>query len=153
MKTKIKVLDCYVLSVLLYGCESWTINKTMVKRLEAAEMWFYRRMLRVSWVERKRNEEILEMANRKRSLITKIIKRQMEFLGHIIRHPGLEVLALTGKMNGKRTRGRQRITYLKGIRTWTDEAEKGGAALIELARDRSAWRNMTSDVCFRYGTT
>ena len=84
--TKLKVLKTYVWSILLYGCETWTITSETKKNLEAAEMWFYRRMLRISWKEKRTNESILEETNQERSLIKTIRKRQLKFLGHICRH-------------------------------------------------------------------
>ena len=75
-------------------------------------MWFIRRMMRISWTEKRSNESILKEINTERSLIKTIRKRQLEFLGHIYRDKGLEHLALTGKIEGKRSRGRQRITFV-----------------------------------------
>ncbi|RUS88370.1 hypothetical protein EGW08_003882 [Elysia chlorotica] len=100
------VLRTYVLSVLMYGSECWTISKEMEKRLLAIEMWFLRRIFRISWTERKTNEEVLHLHGTDRSLLQMIRKRQMEFLGHINRHDGLEKLMLHGKVEGKRARGR-----------------------------------------------
>ena len=83
--TKLRVLKTYVWSILLYGCETWTITAETKKNLEAAEMWFYRRMVRISWKEKRINESILEETNHERSINT-IRKRQLKFLGHICRH-------------------------------------------------------------------
>ena len=113
--TKIRVLKTYVWSILLYGCECWTINKEIEKKLEAAEMWFIRRMMRISWTEKRSNESILKEINTERSLIKTIRKWQLEFLGHIYRDKGLQHLALTGKIEGKRSRGRQRITFVGSL--------------------------------------
>ena len=77
----LRVLKTYVWSILLYGCETWTITAETKKNLEAAEMWFYRRMLRISWKEKRTNESILEETNQERSLINTIRKRQLKFLG------------------------------------------------------------------------
>ena len=85
MNCKLRFLKCYVQSVLLYGCESWTISDINKKRLEAAEMWFLRRMMRISWVKKMTNERVMELANTKRNLLTTIRKRQIEFIGHIVR--------------------------------------------------------------------
>ena len=88
--TRLRVLKCYVWSVLLYGSETWTISKKMQKRLEAAEMWFLRRMLKTSWTEKKTNEDILNKMDTSRSLMATILTRQLSFFGHIIRKDGLE---------------------------------------------------------------
>ena len=111
--TKVRVLKTYVWSVLLYGCECWTINKEIEKELEEAEMWFIRRMMRISWTEKRSNKSILKEIDTERPQIKTIRKRQLEFLGRIYRHKGLEHLANTGKIEGKRSRGRQRIALSK----------------------------------------
>ena len=95
--TRVRVLKGYVWSTLLYGCEAWTISRTMEDRLAAAEMWFYRRMLRIPWKKRVTNEEVLKRANVARALITTIIRRQTSFLGHVMRKQGLEHRAVTAK--------------------------------------------------------
>ena len=74
MDTKYRILRTYVWSILLYGCESWTITNSITKKLEATEMWFFRRILKISWTEKKSNQEVLEMANKERSLMKTIRK-------------------------------------------------------------------------------
>ena len=83
MTTKFRVLKTYVWSTLTYGCECWTITSDIEKKIEAAEMWFIRRMLRISWAEKKTNVNVLREGNVQRSLLKTIRKRQMEFLGHV----------------------------------------------------------------------
>ena len=85
MTTKFRVLKTYVWSTLTYGCECWTITSDIEKKIEAAEMWFIRRMLRISWTEKKPNVNVLREGNLQRSLLKTIRKRQMEFLGHVCR--------------------------------------------------------------------
>ena len=152
MATKFRVLKAYVWSVLLYGCECWTITEDLKKRLEAAEMWFIRRMLRVSWTEKKTNEAVLDDAGVKRSLIKTIRKRQLQFLGHLNRHKGLEHLALTGKIEGKRSQGRQRTKYLNSLNKWTTNNGLDNNRFLRISDDREEWRVMITDVCFRPGT-
>ena len=149
--TKLKVLKTYVWSILLYGCETWTITAGTKKNLEAAEMWFYRRMLRISWKEKRTNESILEETNQERSLIKTIRKRQLKFLGHICRHKGLEFLSLTGKIEGTRSRGRQRITFLDSLSSFVTGNNKDNIALLRMTEDRDKWRIMIADVCSRQG--
>ena len=84
METK-RVLDAYVMSILMYGSKCWTISPQMRQRLEAAEIWFHRHMLRISWTEHKSYEEVLRMAGAERNLLKYIRKRQHEFLSHILR--------------------------------------------------------------------
>ena len=109
MTTKFRVLKTYVWSTLTYGCECWTITSDIEKKIEAAAIWFIRRMLRISWTEKKPNVNVLREGNVQRSLLKTIRKRQMEFLGHVCRRRGLEFLSLTGKVEGKRDRGKQNI--------------------------------------------
>ena len=73
-------------------------------------MWFLRRILKISWTEKKSNQEVLEMANKERSMMKTIRKRQMKFMGHVYRKGGMEHLSMTGKIEGKRSRGKQRLT-------------------------------------------
>ena len=153
MKTKIRVLKAYVWSVLLYGCECWNISTVLRKKLEATEMWFLRRMLRISWEEKRTNESVLEEAGVERSLMKTIRKRQLQFLGHINRHKELEHLALTGKIEGTRSRGRQRVTYLDSINNWkTTKKQNSNMNFLRKSEDRSEWRTMITDVCLRPGT-
>ena len=93
--TRMRVMKTYILSSLFYGCETWTVNAAMEKRLEAFEIWCWRRMLRVSWVERKTNESTLEETGKKRELLRMIRRRQLGFLGHILRREAPESLSLT----------------------------------------------------------
>ncbi|GFR58961.1 retrovirus-related Pol polyprotein LINE-1 [Elysia marginata] len=124
--TKVKVLKAYVWSVLMYGSECWTISKEMEKRLLAVEMWFLRRIFRISWTEKKTNEEIvqLRLANTDRSLLRLLRKRQMEFFGHINRHDGLEKLMLHGKVEGRHARGRQRQTFMDSLSRYINTSNK-----------------------------
>ncbi|RUS78482.1 hypothetical protein EGW08_013770 [Elysia chlorotica] len=149
-----KVLRAYVLSVLMYGSECWTISKEREKRLLAIEMWFLRRIFRISWTEKKTNEEVLHLHGTDRSLLQMIRKRQMEFLGHRNRHDGLEKLMLHGKVERKRARGRQRQTFMDSlsrfINTWNKNLSK-----LEISRrteDREAWKSLIVDVCARPDT-
>ncbi|GFO11604.1 hypothetical protein PoB_003810900 [Plakobranchus ocellatus] len=91
----------------MYGCEAWTISKQIQNKLEATEMWFLRRMLRIPWTAKKTNE-VLNEANKRRSLVRTIRKRQANFLGHVMKRGKLEHLETAGKFEGKRSRGRQR---------------------------------------------
>ncbi|GFO01083.1 RNA-directed DNA polymerase from mobile element jockey [Plakobranchus ocellatus] len=87
----------------MYGCEAWTISKQIQNKLKATEMWFLRRMLRIPWTAKKTNERVLNEANKRRSLVRTISKRQATFLGHVMRRGKLEHLVTTGKFEGKRT--------------------------------------------------
>ena len=133
MKTRLRVLFCYVWPILLYGCEAWTLRKTDRDRLEAAEMWFFRRMMKIPWTARMTNVAVLQTAGYQRKMLATIKRRQMKFLGHVYRKGSIENLALTGKINGKRSRGRQRIIFMDQIMEW-----KGATAyeVFDLCRRR-----------------
>ena len=116
--TRKRVLQCYIEPILMYRCEAWTINKQVQKKLEATEMWFIRRMLRVPWTVKLTNDEVLRRADSKRSLINRIHQRQAQFVGHIMRRERLENLITTGKIEGNRGRERQMGKMLEGLAKW-----------------------------------
>ena len=124
LSTKKRVVKCYVWSALMYGCEGWNISQAMQEHLEATETWFLKRMLNISWMDRTTNEAILKKANTRRALMTMITTRQLRFSGHVNRKETIEYLAMMGKIEGKRARGRQRMTLLSNVirrmeGTWT----------------------------------
>ena len=132
-------------STLLYGSESWTITRELKAKINAAEMWFYRRMMRISWRDRITNEEVLARFGTRRALVGEIRRRQMNFVGHIIRSEKLEHLCLTGRVEGRRARGRQRVKYLDSLREDLD-GDYTPNQIIQAARDRLRWRQMTANV-------
>ena len=148
MTTKFRVLKTYVWSTLTYGCECWAITSDTEKKIEAAEMWFIRRILRISWTEKKPNVNVLREleGNVQRSLLKTIRKRQMEFLGHVCRRRGLEFLSLTGKVEGKRYRGKQRITFLDSLCNSATGGQSKGLNFLKLSDDRDVWRDMGANV-------
>ena len=101
MRTRIRVLQCYVHPVLMYGSEAWTITTDMKKRLDSCEMWFFRQMLKIKWTDRVSNENVLRRANVNHKVLSNIRIRQLKFLGHLLRKEGLENLSLTGKIEGR----------------------------------------------------
>ena len=98
--TKKRNLKCFVWSTLLYGCESWNISQAMQERLEAAEIWFLKRMLEISWTDLVTNEAILRKTHTGRSLMKMITTRQLPFLGHVNRKETVEYLAMMGRSKG-----------------------------------------------------
>ena len=108
LQLRIRVLKCYVWSTLLYRLETWTLTSDLMKQLEATEMWFLRRMLRISYKDMVTNEEVIRRANVDGTLMKDIVKRQIELFGHVNRMEELEHLVVTGFIEGKRARGRQR---------------------------------------------
>ena len=159
METKKRVLECYVISTLTYGCECWTISAQMEERLKAAEMWFLRRMLRISYIDHVTNETVLIRANTTRKLMKIIRRRQLEFLGHVMRKEGMEDLILNGKIQGTRSRGRPRQTYMESLCNWMrnqlPEEEMKNITVINILRttkDRQSWRAMIAYVLNGHGT-
>jgi len=139
-RLKIRLLKCYIWSVLLYGCESWTLSAETTKNLEAAEMWFFRRMLRIPYTAHETNTSVLKKVGQNRQLLNIIRERQLKFTGHIIRKGELEELSLSGKIPGKKARGGQRLLFLNQLMTNTNI--KTSKEIWEAARNRSCWNIM-----------
>uniref|UniRef100_A0A2A4JBK9 Reverse transcriptase domain-containing protein n=1 Tax=Heliothis virescens TaxID=7102 RepID=A0A2A4JBK9_HELVI len=120
ISTRVRLARCYVFSVLLYGVEAWTLTENMCKRLEAFEMWVYRRILRISWTDRISNVKVLQMVNKKAEVLNTVKRRKLQYLGHIMRNDKYILLQLImqGKIQGRRTPGRRRTSWLKNLRTW-----------------------------------
>ncbi|KAG1714941.1 Pre-mRNA-splicing factor CWC22 [Nymphon striatum] len=143
MKLKLRMIKCYIWSVLLYGVETWTINKRMEKRLKAHEMWLYRRMGGVSWTEKKSNKEVLGMLGVERQLLNIVKKRKLKYFGHIKRHETIERNTLEGKVEGKRARGRQRLKWEDNIKGWTKSSMK---ECSRSAKEREDWRFIVANL-------
>ncbi|GFR88765.1 retrovirus-related Pol polyprotein LINE-1 [Elysia marginata] len=127
----------------MYGCEAWTITKKIQRKIEAAEMWFFRRMLRVPWTTRKTNEEVLKETETTRSLMNRIRRRQAKFVGDIMRREGFKNLITTGRMEGKKSRGRQREKMLDGMTSWMG-TKRVTDALSE-TWNRESWKDMIAN--------
>ena len=125
--TRKRMITCYVWSVLLYGVEAWTLNKGLEKRLEAFEMWCWRRMLNISWKRKLSNVQVLKRASETRRLLNIVKRRKTEYFGHILRHNELLCATVEGKISGKKARGRQRRTYTDDIKEWTGTRTKEDA--------------------------
>ncbi|KAG1681055.1 DNA replication licensing factor MCM5 [Nymphon striatum] len=161
---KIRLLKCYIWPVLMYGCETWTITPGLKGNIEAAEMWFLRRMFKISYRDRVSNIRVLERAKTTRELLNCIQKRQLTFLGHSIRRGKLECLALEGRLEGKRSRGRQRTKFLdinKYDNSYSDNYimansfEASGVTItvpemLHCAYDRDAWKGMVGQVSEKF---
>ena len=135
---KIRILRATAFSVATYGSESWTIKKADQSRIDAFEMWSYRRVLRVSWKEKKTNIWVLEKVGSDLTLRKDISNRKMRFFGHIMRHDCLEKLLCQGMVNGKRRRGRPPKGWLDGIKEITGLTAVGATRLSENRRSWSA---------------
>lgn len=117
---KIRLTKCYVHSVLYYGVELWTLKQEAINRLNAFEMWTYRRMLRVSWVDRVTNTEVLRRIGKEREMENTIKERKLQYFGHVMRGERYSILRLIiqGKIEGKRSIGRRRVSWLGNLREW-----------------------------------
>ena len=125
INTRMRLTKCYVWSTLLYGAETWTITKTLTKRIDAFEVWTYRKMLRMSWKEHRSNEDILNMMKTSLKLMKIIKKRKCEYFGHIIRRPdSIQRLLLEAGIDGKRGMGSPGTMWMDNIKDWLNVSYK-----------------------------
>lgn len=117
---RMRMLRCYVFSTLLYGVEAWTLKKNHMDKLQAFEMWCYRRMWRIPWTDRVTNAEVLNRMQKDCEIVNTIKKRKLLYLGHIMRGRKYTLLQLIvqGKISGRRNIGRPRMSWLKNLRDW-----------------------------------
>ena len=138
LPTKVHLVKAMVFPVVMYGCESWTVKNAERRKIDAFELWCWRRLLRVPWTARRSNQSNLEEVSPGCSLEGLMLKLKLQYFGHLMRRvDSLEKILMLGGIGGRRKRGRQRMRWLDGI---TDSMGMSLSILQEFVMERASWR-------------
>ena len=142
--TKVMLVNSLVFPVVLYGAESWTLKISDKRRLNAFELWCWRRVLRISWIQKIRNEEVIKSIAPNITLETMALKQKLSYFGHVMRNEnGMGKDIMVGKTDGGRRRGRQRTRWIHDV---TNSTGRRLEDLKEIALNRNVWKRVVHDV-------